>query len=227
MALLEARRGPRRKPRNGQDRGAFSSMRPTTVAFLGVAIAIATPLSSPAHAQDETRTGACGASVTISLGDTLTNIAARCGVSPGALLEANPQIRDPDVVPLGTSLAIPGGGQEDAPADGPTQPDLAAPPAGGGGVPPDPRRAHRRPARRPGASVRDEPAAGRGGADRRRRPGRRAAALRQRPRRRHRRPVRRARPPRVGPAHRDRPSRRRVPIGGPMLRAAPYRPASP
>jgi len=136
MALLEARRGPRRKPRNGQDRGAFSSMRPTTVAFLGVAIAIATPLSSPAHAQDETRTGACGASVTISLGDTLTNIAARCGVSPGALLEANPQIRDPDVVPLGTSLAIPGGGQEDAPADGPTQPDLAAPPAGGGGVPP-------------------------------------------------------------------------------------------
>lgn len=68
--------------------------------------ALAIAWAGLAHAADE---GPCGASVTVEVGDTLTEIARRCAVSPQALMEANPVIRDPDIVPLGARLTIPGG----------------------------------------------------------------------------------------------------------------------
>ncbi|MGP9818387.1 LysM peptidoglycan-binding domain-containing protein [Salinarimonas sp. NSM] len=67
---------------------------------------------APASAQvppREAAGGGCGAERVVAVGDTLTNVAQRCGVTPEALLEANPQIRDPDILPLGTAIAIPGG----------------------------------------------------------------------------------------------------------------------
>ncbi|WP_372426348.1 LysM peptidoglycan-binding domain-containing protein [Salinarimonas chemoclinalis] len=53
--------------------------------------------------------GGCGAERVVVVGDTLTNVAQRCGVTPEALLAANPGIRDPDILPLGSTLVIPGG----------------------------------------------------------------------------------------------------------------------
>jgi LysM repeat protein len=98
--------------------------------FLRLVVVLAALSAPPASAQGEARAEGCGASVTVSIGDTLTNIAARCGVSPGALLDANPQIRDPDIVPLGMSLTIPGGREAAAePALADPRPDVA-------GVPP-------------------------------------------------------------------------------------------
>ncbi|MGJ3261643.1 MAG: LysM peptidoglycan-binding domain-containing protein [Salinarimonas sp.] len=73
--------------------------------------------AAPAAGQEDA--GGCGAERVVAIGDTLTNVAARCGVTPEALLAANPQIRDPDILPLGTTLTIPGGGAPaaDAPAE--------------------------------------------------------------------------------------------------------------
>lgn len=72
---------------------------------------LAALVAGAAHAADE---GPCGASVTVEPGDTLTRIAQRCSVSPEALIEANPVIRDPNVVPLGVALKIPGGREPNA-----------------------------------------------------------------------------------------------------------------
>src|SRR5690606_19449312 len=54
--------------------------------------------------------GGAGGDVTVRSGDTLSGIAARNGVSLGALLAANPQIRNPDLIHPGQVVRLPGGG---------------------------------------------------------------------------------------------------------------------
>src|SRR5690606_35344586 len=68
--------------------------------------------------------GGAGGDVTVRSGDTLSGIAARNGVSLGALLAANPQIRNPDLIHPGQVVRLPGGGggappASPAPAPGP------------------------------------------------------------------------------------------------------------
>lgn len=60
------------------------------------------PLASEQASQDS--------SYTVQRGDTLSEIAAENGVSLGALLAANPQVRNPDVIYPGQQLQVPGGG---------------------------------------------------------------------------------------------------------------------
>lgn len=79
--------------------------------------------------------GGAGATheVTVRSGDTLSGIAAGNGVSLGALLGANPQIRNPDLIHPGQTVHVPGGGGGNpapapAPAPGPGQDP--APPSG-------------------------------------------------------------------------------------------------
>lgn len=68
------------------------------------AIALAAGLSAqPAAAQS-----ACGTSYRIASGDTLSKIAARCGTSVSALMQANPQISDPARIQVGWNLTMPG-----------------------------------------------------------------------------------------------------------------------
>lgn len=52
----------------------------------------------------------CGPSWTVSLGDTLAEIAASCGTTVSALARANDDITDPDVIHVGQVIRIPGGG---------------------------------------------------------------------------------------------------------------------
>lgn len=92
------------------------------VGFVLVPLLLAITLASPAFAQD----AACGPTWTVSIGDTLTNIALRCGITPQALLSANPQITDPDVLPLGTALTIPGGVPRVDPVPETPQPSVGA-----------------------------------------------------------------------------------------------------
>lgn len=81
--------------------------------------------TSPLAAEQATQ----DSSYTVQRGDTLSEIAAENGVSLGALLQANPQVRNPDVIYPGQQLQIPGGGGGGSPAAvaGPAQ---AAAPAG-------------------------------------------------------------------------------------------------
>ncbi|MBJ6981807.1 LysM peptidoglycan-binding domain-containing protein [Luteimonas sp. MC1572] len=73
--------------------------------------------------------GGGGGEVTVRNGDTLTGIAARNGVSLDAVLAANPQIRDPDLIHPGQLVRIPGGGAS-APGGGADAPTPQAPPTG-------------------------------------------------------------------------------------------------
>src|SRR5690606_36499184 len=54
--------------------------------------------------------GGGGGEVTVRSGDTLSGIAASNGVSLGALLGANPQISNPDLIHPGQTVKLPGGG---------------------------------------------------------------------------------------------------------------------
>lgn len=65
-------------------------------------------------------------SYTIQRGDTLSSIAAHLGVSVSALMQANPQIRNPNVIYAGDRLDVPGGG---TPAGNAGQVDASAPAA--------------------------------------------------------------------------------------------------
>lgn len=72
-------------------------------AILGLALLGGGMLAAPALAQS-----ACGASVSVAPGDTLSRIAARCGTSLTALLQANPQITNPGVIHIGQTIRMPG-----------------------------------------------------------------------------------------------------------------------
>jgi LysM repeat protein len=84
-------------PRTGQH---ASALRPRTV----IALLLLAALAALAQAA-----GARGATATVAPGETLSHVAARHGVSVGALAAAN-GIRNPDMVVAGTRLSIPGGG---------------------------------------------------------------------------------------------------------------------
>jgi lipoprotein-anchoring transpeptidase ErfK/SrfK len=56
---------------------------------------------SPAMAQNE-----CGQEYVIARGDSLSKIARRCGTSLAALLEANPDINNPDRIKVGQRIAL-------------------------------------------------------------------------------------------------------------------------
>jgi LysM repeat protein len=73
-------------------------------------------LAQPASAQ-----GPCGDIVTVVLGDTLTRIAARCETTVEALLEANPEIENRNLIYVGQVIDIPDDGEpEPAPTPAPT-----------------------------------------------------------------------------------------------------------
>ena len=67
-----------------------------------------TAVNFSSHA-NAARTGAAGGSVSVQQGDTLSAIAARNGVSLQALLAANPQISNPDLIFAGDTINLPGG----------------------------------------------------------------------------------------------------------------------
>lgn len=67
---------------------------------------------APASAQQP-----CGGTYTIRTGDTLTEIAARCGVTVPALLAANPGVRDDQDLGTGGSVRIPTAGTRPTPVE--------------------------------------------------------------------------------------------------------------
>ncbi|WP_288919890.1 SafA/ExsA family spore coat assembly protein [uncultured Ottowia sp.] len=67
-----------------------------------------TAVNFSSHA-NAARTSAAGGSVSVQQGDTLSAIAARNGVSLQALLAANPQISNPDLIFAGDTINLPGG----------------------------------------------------------------------------------------------------------------------
>lgn len=77
-----------------------------------LAIAAALCLGTAAEA-------ACPSPVPLEPGGTLSAIASRCGVALPALLAANPSIRDPNRVPAGTPIALPGADREAASPEAP------------------------------------------------------------------------------------------------------------
>lgn len=74
--------------------------------------------------------GAGSAEVTVRSGDTLSGIAQANGVGLAALLAANPQVRNPDLIHPGQVVRIPGAGGGPQP-----QPPTETPPPAGGAVP--------------------------------------------------------------------------------------------
>lgn len=85
--------------------------------FLGLALSL-TVMAPPAAAQG------CGDSYTIRAGDTLSAVAARCGVSLDALMAANPGI-EPRRLAVGQAVALPGAAAAAAPAAPPSAPSDA------------------------------------------------------------------------------------------------------
>lgn len=68
------------------------------------------PFRSDQNASSSRNPGNDPSRHTITRGETLDQLATCYGVSIDALLQANPQIRNPDVIYAGDTLAIPGGG---------------------------------------------------------------------------------------------------------------------
>jgi LysM repeat protein len=54
------------------------------------------------------RAAACGDTVTVQRGDTLSKIAARCGVTVNGILRANPVITNPNLIHPGQVIIMPG-----------------------------------------------------------------------------------------------------------------------
>ena len=71
-----------------------------------------------------------GGSHTVRSGDTLSGIAASNGVSLSALIAANPQIRDPDLIHPGQQVRIPGGSGGQPPAPPSDDGNPSPPPSG-------------------------------------------------------------------------------------------------
>lgn len=69
--------------------------------LLGLALVLAQAAPPDAAA------AACGATVTVEAGDTLAEIAIRCGTSADDLAEANPALADPDMLDAGAMLWLP------------------------------------------------------------------------------------------------------------------------
>lgn len=89
-----------------------------------VLLMAAMALLLPAQARAQS---ACGDTVTVSRGDTLTSIARRCGVSYLALRNANPQIVNPNLIYSGQIIYMPQSGQPEQPE----QPSISISPVSG------------------------------------------------------------------------------------------------
>jgi LysM repeat protein len=76
---------------------------------------------APARRSSPPARSSGGGSYTVRSGDTMSGIAARFGVSLGALEGANPQVRNPNQIYVGQRLNLPGG-SHGAPSVGPTGP---------------------------------------------------------------------------------------------------------
>jgi LysM repeat protein len=66
--------------------------------------------AQPVIAQDQTPQDRCGETYIVQLGDTLWEIARRCGTTVADLLAVNPQITDPRLIFAGQQINIPGDG---------------------------------------------------------------------------------------------------------------------
>ncbi|MBI1299238.1 LysM peptidoglycan-binding domain-containing protein [bacterium] len=88
---------------------AFSTI---TVTLLIVALALLMPTQAQAQSQS-----LCGDTVTVARGDTLRGIAQRCGVSFSALIEANPQIVNRNLIYVGQQINIPQDGLPEQPGE--------------------------------------------------------------------------------------------------------------
>jgi LysM repeat protein len=80
--------------------------------FLGICLLVGgtMPMSSTVQARTPDQ---CSSSITISPGDTLSSIARRCGTSLRDLIDANPHLHDPDILPVGMALVLPKAAQGD------------------------------------------------------------------------------------------------------------------
>jgi LysM repeat protein len=97
------------------------------MAYASVACALALGLPvSATHARAEA--GCEPPSVTVDVGDTLSSLARRCGTTVSALLKANPDIRNPNIITLGTELALPKSAATQAakPPDAPAAPSASS-----------------------------------------------------------------------------------------------------
>lgn len=65
-------------------------------------------LALPSSAAEPGPSSLCRKAVTVRSGDTLSALAQRCDTTPAELLRANPEITNPNVIPLGATLRIPG-----------------------------------------------------------------------------------------------------------------------
>jgi spore coat assembly protein SafA len=71
--------------------------------------------------------GPSGGGYTVRSGDTMSGIAARNGVSLGALVRANPQVSNPNLIYPGQRLTIPGGGDTFTPPPASNPPPTQGP----------------------------------------------------------------------------------------------------
>ena len=90
------------------------------VTLLIAAFALLTPTQAAAQSP-------CGDTVTVVHGDTLRGITRRCEVAYSALLSANPQIANPNLIYVGQQINIPQEGQPQPPA----QPSISISPISG------------------------------------------------------------------------------------------------
>jgi LysM repeat protein len=67
----------------------------------------ANPGVSPSPSPEPGEPGVCGATYTVVAGDTTFGIAAKCGVSPQGILDANPEIGDGRSLSVGQVLKMP------------------------------------------------------------------------------------------------------------------------
>ena len=73
---------------------------------------------TPAPAPKKSSGGSSGGSYIVRSGDTMSGIAARHGVSLGALEAANPQVRNPNMIQVGERLNLPGGSKSGSSGSG-------------------------------------------------------------------------------------------------------------
>ncbi len=86
----------------------FSGAQAYAQAPTGTPVPTQTPAATQAAATAAPATAAaCPSPYTVQAGDTLTGIAAKCGVDYSALLSANPSFTNPDQIFPGQTIAIP------------------------------------------------------------------------------------------------------------------------
>ena len=76
-------------------------MKRSLVGRIGFVLLMALLISASGTGPLAIAQGPCGDTVTVSAGDTLTVIAGRCNTTVEAVLEANPQISDRDLIYVG------------------------------------------------------------------------------------------------------------------------------